>query len=67
MSTVAFIAAASLIVLFGLLCIKTADAINIYRAHRKSEAASLTKRQHEAMVATVSNIVREAILLGRKK
>lgn len=67
MSTVAFIAAASLLVLFGLLCICTANAVNTYRANRKTEAAALSKRQHDQAVAQFAAIFREAILLGRKK
>lgn len=60
MTTIAFITAASLLALFALLSIKTADALRSYRANRKSEAASLSKRQHEIAVAAFANVLREA-------
>lgn len=50
-----------------LLAIKTADVVRTYRANRKSEAAALSKRQHDQAVAQFAAIFREAILLGRKK
>lgn len=62
MTTIAFIAAASLLVAFGLLCIATANAFHSYRARRKTEAAALSKRQHDATVAIFENILREAAL-----
>jgi len=65
--TVAVLFVGSLLALFGWLCIATADAFRTYRANRKSEAAALSKRQHDQAVAQFAAIFREAILLGRKK
>jgi hypothetical protein len=67
LTTIAFTGAAFLLALFGLLCVMTADAIRSYRANRKAEAASLSKRQHEAAVAQFANILREALLQRGKK
>jgi len=68
MTTIAFMFACVGIVLFGLLCIATADAIRTYQAHRKSEAASLSKRDRDALVSAQAQILREALfMLGRKK
>jgi len=67
MTGIVITASAVLLVLFGLLCIVTADAIRAYRANRKTEAASLSKRQHEAAVAQFANILREALLQRGKK
>ena len=65
--TVAVLFVGSLLVLFGLLCIATADMIRTYCANRKSEAAALSKRQHDQAVAQFAAIFREAILLRGKK
>lgn len=67
MTTIAFIFACVGIVLFGLLCISTADMIRTYRSNRKSEAAALSKRQHDQAVAQFAAIFREAMLLRGKK
>lgn len=46
--------------LFAILSIKTWDVWCTSRANRKSEAASLSKRQHEIAVAAFANVLREA-------
>ena len=67
MTTIAFIFACVGIVLFGLLCISTADMIRTYRANRKSEAAALSKRQHDALIAVVVAAVNAGLLKVGKK
>jgi len=68
MNTLAFIASGCALVAFGWLCVATANAVYTYRANRKSEAAALTKRQHDAVVAKFLTAFNEAaILFGRKK
>lgn len=53
--------------LFAILSIKTWDVWCTSRANRKSEAASLSKRQHDAALAQFANILREAALMRGKK
>ena len=66
--TVAVLFVASLLALFGWLCIATADMFRTYRANRKSEAAALSKRDRDALVSAQAQILREALfMLGRKK
>lgn len=50
-----------------ILSVVTADVIRRSRANRKSEASALSKRQHDAAVAVFAAVLREAVLLGRKK
>lgn len=66
MTTIAFIFACVGIVLFGLLCVATADAIREYRANRKRDAFDQHKRDHDYIVKAFSNILRESALKGRK-
>ena len=66
MTTIAFIFACVGIVLFGLLCIATADMVRTYSANRKRDKFDQHKRDHDYIVKAFSNILREAALRGKK-
>ena len=66
MTGLVVIASAVLLILFGLLCIATADMVRTYLVNRKRDAFDQHKRDHDYIVKAFSNILREAALKGRK-